>query len=318
MTETRFDGDLRDVLQGLAPKGLPAGLRDTVTSVPYRAGRVPRVSSWRPIGRSLFAGLSAAATVAAAVLLAVVVIVDPFGRGAPGPGPGQASQPPAGSPTPTPSAFRIEYQVLPVNGQTPIADDLAAIANRIFRRLAMLDGLTSDGSTPPPAVSVQDPDRIVIDCDNADCAALVRRVAGVTGHLALVPLGSASVEVGRVLDVNQFPPLVTGDQVTGSSSGTGDGGSWSGELRLTDQARQLVDVYTSAHVGGQLAITIDGSVVATPTINRPIRSGIVSISSDGPADLSPGGLTLETAGTLFSIIGSGELPYPLREVSVEP
>ena len=306
MSDTRFERDLRETLMQLAPKDVPASLRDAIAETPHRTRQGPRRATGLPIGRSMFAGLSAAATVAAVVLFAFVVIARPFGLGGPN---GGVAQP---SPTPTPTAsptsgppLRDEYQVLPIDGRQPGAADLATIASIVTDRLRAAGIAAPDVATVPP-------DRLVVMLPS-EKADQLRVLIGTTGRLDFVPLGQVQVQEGQSLDLTQYPPLFSGDQIVSASVGADQTGQRTVDFVLAPGATRLFAAYTADHVGDSFAIVLDGSVISAPVILDAIPDGRVTISQGGV-----GGFSLDVADNLVAIVESGALPFPLQEVGVGP
>ena len=305
MSDTRFERDLREAVMQLAPKDVPASLRDAIAETPHRTRQGPRRATGLPIGRSMFAGLSAAATVAAVVLFAFVVIAHPFGLGGPN---GGVAQP---SPTPTPTAsptsgppLRDEYQVLPLDGRQPGAADLATIASIVTDRLRAAGIAAPDVATVPP-------DRLVVMLP-PEKADQLRGLISTTGRLDFVPLGQVQVQQGQSLDLSRYPPLFSGDQIVSASVGADQTGQRTVDFVLAPDATSLFAAYTTDHVGDYFAIMLDGIVVSAPVINEPIPNGQLTI------DMAGVGGGLDVANNLVAIVESGTLPFPLQEVAFGP
>ena len=70
-----------------------------------------------------------------------------------------------------------------------------------------------------PVVVVQGCDRVVIELPGISDVDSVRRLVGQTGQLDFVPLGQTQMTEGQVLDLEQFPPLFSGDQLESAAVG---------------------------------------------------------------------------------------------------
>jgi SecD/SecF fusion protein len=62
------------------------------------------------------------------------------------------------------------------------------------------------------------------------------------------------------------------------------GGSWGVQLAMTDEDAQVFGEWTSAHIGEQVAVVVDGEVVAAPQIQDAITGGEVTISAQYTQD----------------------------------
>jgi preprotein translocase subunit SecD len=141
----------------------------------------------------------------------------------------------------------------------------------------------------------------------------VRGLIGMTGRLDFVPLGQVQVQDGQLLDLAQYPPLFSGDQVVSASVGASQTGQRTVDLVLAPDATSLFAAYTADHVGDYFAMVLDGSVISAPVINVPISDGRVTIVQGGIGGFSP-----DVADNLVAIVESGALPFPLQEVAFGP
>ncbi len=101
-------------------------------------------------------------------------------------------------------------------------------------------------------------------------------------HTASVVSGTAIAEAKAELDAVTGQPLVT--------------------FLLEKGAREAFGEATKANIGAQLAIVVDGIVLAAPTVRETITSGRGQIS---------GAFTLESANELALLLRSGALPARL-------
>jgi preprotein translocase subunit SecD len=299
-----FERDLRAVLGDLAPADAPAALYGFVAAVPSDRPAGRRVGPFR--GRRPYLLLAAAA----AVVIAVVAIASALQprRDLPAVG---------GEVTPAPSgALQLYYEVLPVDRLGPSIADIQQIQDQLGARLRAAGlaefriGLTTLG------------DRTTVDIITVDIPALpddsalvgeIRALLGATGRLDFVPLGNSPVETGQVIDLEQFPPLFSGAQVTDVTVGSDQSGARTLDFMLGPDGTSLFADYTAAHIGEYFAIALDGKALSVPVIMEAIPNGTVQISQGGI-----GGFPEDEAQRLIAILKSGALPFPLQEVTPEP
>jgi preprotein translocase subunit SecD len=162
-------------------------------------------------------------------------------------------------------------------------------------------------------VGVPGTDRIVVELPSAGGLAELRALAGATGRLDFVGLGSAPMTAGEPIDLEAHPPLFSGDQVERATLGIDQGGARTIDLVLREPGRRLFADYTAAHVGDTFAIVLDGVILAAPVIQEAIPDGRVQVS---PGAAGP--LAAADAQRFVTIIRLGALPFPLQEVAVTP
>jgi preprotein translocase subunit SecD len=166
-------------------------------------------------------------------------------------------------------------------------------------------------------VVVQGDDRVVIELPGISDVDSVRRLVGQTGKLDFVPLGQTQATDGQVLDLEQYPPLFSGDQLESAAVGQDQ---TTGGLTVTfvlknngpQSGAQLFANYTRDHVGEYFAIALDGTVISAPTIDEAIPNGQVQIRSGGL-----GGFPAKEANSLVTVLKFGSLPFPIKELSSE-
>jgi preprotein translocase subunit SecD len=206
--------------------------------------------------------------------------------------------------------LRVEYQALPKDGVDPTPEAMGVIKDIIERRV-------NTTGVSEPVVVVQGSDRVVIELPGITDVDSVRRLVGQTGQLDFVPLGSTQMGEGQTVDLEQFPPLFGGDQVTSAAVGQDQQtGGLTVNFVLKDDgpesgARKFAD-YTANHVGEYFAIVLDGSVISAPVINQSIPNGQVQISAG-----SIGGFPAKEANSLVTVLKFGSLPFPIQELSSE-
>ena len=200
--------------------------------------------------------------------------------------------------------LRIEYQVLPAEGKTPTRDDLAVLRQIIINRV-------DKSGVAEPQVVVQGNDRIVVEMPGIQNADQIRNLVGTTGRLDFVPLGQTSMVQGQEVNLEQYPPLFSGDQVAAASIGANQSGQRTVDFTLRPEGKDLFATYTKDHVGDFFAIVLDGKVISAPQINEPIPGGQVQISQNS----SIGGYPLAEAQNLVTILQFGQLPFPIQELA---
>ena len=176
--------------------------------------------------------------------------------------------------------LRVEYQALPVDGVEPTPADMAILKDIIERRV-------NATGVSEPVVVVQGDDRIVVELPGVTDPDSVRRLVGQTGRLDFVPLGNTQVQVGQELDLEAYPPLFSGDQVSSATLGQSDTQGLTVNFDLKDEGAALFAEYTTEHVGEYFAIVLDGNVISAPVINEPIPGGQVQISAAASAGSRP-------------------------------
>jgi len=205
--------------------------------------------------------------------------------------------------------LRVEYQALPKDGVAPTREALGVIKDIIERR-----GDTTGGSGP--GVLVQGDDRVVIELPGISDVDSVRRLVGQTGKLDFVPLGQTTATEGQVLDLKQYPPLFSGDQLESAAVGQDQTRGLTVTFKLKDNGpesgAQLFGKYTREHVNDYFAIVLDGSVITAPRIDEAIPNGQVQITAGGI-----GGFPAKEANNLVTILKFGSLPFPIKELSSE-
>jgi protein-export membrane protein SecD len=206
--------------------------------------------------------------------------------------------------------LRVEYQALPKDGVAPTREALGVIKDIIERRV-------NTTGVSEPVVVVQGDDRVVIELPGISDVESVRRLVGQTGKLDFVPLGTTTATDGQVLDLKQYPPLFSGDQLESAAVGRDQQG---GGLTVTfvlkndgpQSGGQLFANYTRDNVGKYFAIVLDGAVISAPRINEAIPNGQVQISAGGL-----GGFPAKEANSLVTVLKFGSLPFPIKELSSE-
>ena len=199
--------------------------------------------------------------------------------------------------------LRIEYQVLPAEGKTPTRDDLDVLRDIIVNRI-------DKSGVAEPQVVIQGNDRIIVEMPGIQNPDQIRDLVGTTGRLDFVPLGQTQVAQDQEIDLEQFPPLFSGDQVAAASIGSDETGQRTVNFTLEGEGRDLFANYTAENIGDYFAIVLDGRVISAPVIQSSIPNGQVQISQG-----AIGGYPLEEAQNLVTILQFGQLPFPIAELA---
>ncbi len=293
--DPRFGRDLRAVLGETAPPDAPATLYASVAGV---ARRAPARQGWSS-RRMAFARLAMAAVVVIAVA-AIAVALRPFG-----------DLPVIGgpvSPAPTPArSLHLKYELLPRDGTQPGPKDIEAVVTVLQARLdatGVAESLITTATGEPISLDIN------VDPSDEATVQQLRQLLGTTGRLDVVPLGNEPASSGQTLDLVAHPPLFSGDQVVSAKLGSDQTGARTVDFSLRPEGARLFADYTQASIGTFFAIVLDGTVISAPVINSAIPDGEVQITQGGI-----GGYPLDEAQSLIAILGSGALPFPIREVS---
>jgi hypothetical protein len=233
----------------------------------------------------------------AAALVLVVVGVAAISAGRNG---GIVGASPTPSATATTQALMVvTFEVQPKDGQEPLASALDTVFKRVRSRLFDLGFQVGMETTATGFL-------VWVPADHVDQAV---RLIGTTGELDFVPLGQTPATAGQTIDLAAHPPLFSNDGIASAAIGANQTGQRTVDFTLTPAAAALFASYTASHIAEYFAVVLDGRVITAPTINEAIPGGQVQISQSGI-----GGYPLADAQDLVAIIGSGALPYPVREV----
>jgi hypothetical protein len=127
-------------------------------------------------------------------------------------------------------------------------------------------------------------------------------------HLgAIVMTGSDQpLEVGTFVGKQEHPAFTDSDLIAADTKLEHDElNSWAVPFTLRPEARQRFAEYTTAHVGSQFNLLLDGTVLFSAKIMGPITDGRVLVSLNGE----------EQARELAVYLSSGRLPFKLRITS---
>ncbi|HSL33083.1 MAG TPA: protein translocase subunit SecD [Candidatus Limnocylindrales bacterium] len=202
--------------------------------------------------------------------------------------------------------LRVEYQAQQVGDRIPRPEDLEVIRGIVERRV-------NATGVSEPVITTQGTDRIVVELPGASDPNAVRALVGQTGRLDFVPLGTVQKNKGELIDLEQFPPLFSGEELETASVGNdGTTGARVVTFVLKANGAKLFEDYTRANVGNYFAIVLDSRVISAPVIENAIPGGRVQISSG-----TIGGFPLKEATELTTVLQFGSLPFPIVELSNE-
>jgi preprotein translocase subunit SecD len=201
--------------------------------------------------------------------------------------------------------LRVEYQATPVDGKEPTAGDMSVIKDIVERRV-------NTTGVSEPVVTTQGKDRVVVELPGVTDPESVRALVGATGRLDFVPLGQTQVQQDQKIDLKQYPPLFSGDQVASATVGTDVNGRPAVDFVLKGDGAKAFADYTAAHVHDYFAITLDSVVISAPVIQNSIPNGNVQITGGGLA-----GFGAKEASNLVTVLKFGSLPFPITALSSE-
>jgi len=201
--------------------------------------------------------------------------------------------------------LRVEYQAQAIDGQQPDAGAMSVIRDIVEQRV-------NTTGVAEPVVQTQGVDRVVVELPGVTNPDAIRSLVGQTGRLDFVPLGTTQMTEGQEIDLDEFPPLFPGSEVSSASIGQDTTGGLTVNFQLRDTGANLFADYTRDHIGQYFAIVLDGRVVSAPVINGAIPGGQVQIEAGGI-----GGFPLQEAQNLVTVLKFGSLPFPIVELSSE-
>lgn len=201
--------------------------------------------------------------------------------------------------------LRVEYQAKQVGDKVPRPEDLEVIRDIIERRV-------NATGVSEPVITTQGADRIVVELPGVSDPNAVRRLVGQTGRLDFVPLGPDQKQAGETIDLEQYPPSFSGEELSSATIGQdGQTGARVVNFVLKEKGAKIFEEYTTNHVNQFFAIVLDSVVISAPEIQGPIAGGNVQISQGGTI----GGYPLKEATELVTVLQFGSLPFPIEELS---
>src|SRR5262245_15579908 len=199
--------------------------------------------------------------------------------------------------------LRVEYQAKPVGDKAPRPEDLEVIRQIIERRV-------NATGVSEPVITTQGTDRIVVELPGVSDPNAVRELVGQTGRLDFVPLQSTQMQADQEIDLEQHPPLFSGEELEAATIGQDPTAGRVVQFVLKPNGAKIFSDFTTNHVGEYFAIVLDSRVISAPRIETPIPGGQVQIKSGGI-----GGFPLQEATNIVTVLQFGSLPFPIEELS---
>lgn len=174
-----------------------------------------------------------------------------------------------------------------------------AVTNEVMERAELIirnrvDRLGASEAT----IQRQGADSILVQLPGVKNAQEALDALGTTGQLEIRDVTSVDTSGNPVLgDV-----LLTGDVITGATIGTDNLGKLSVDVTFNADGTAKWAEITSARVGKQIAIVLDGTIQSAPQVIEPILGGNTSITGD---------FTPEEAKKLRTVLETGALPVTL-------
>jgi SecD-like export protein len=302
--DARFERDIRSTLLRGVPADAPTSLRLSVARIPYETASTGRS---RPSRSLMFGALAAGLAVIFVATLAILM-------GSLRPQPGPISRPsasassslPSVGPTVVPSGTAgtlhesIDFHVLPdAPGDSPSTDDVDAVMNVMLDRLSTY-GITSTGAHFEGEGTSNFSIEVDVASDDVGALDRIADVLTAPGQLTVLPLDEAS-PMPHETDGRLPPTLFTQAGVTSASFATSDIGAPTLTFVLTSSAQATLATWTSAHLGSQIEVVLDGHVELEPVIQSAITGGILAFVGDDA----------NTLKRLAAIVSSGPLRFPV-------
>ena len=314
-TRSTFDDELTAWLAegpAIAPDDVLNGILAALPATAQRRGW-PRLPWWTASGDRSRA-LVAAAVIVVLVIAAAVIVGSRLAPAAVG---GPSAAPSASASARPPAGFaEVDYQLFAIAGRQP---DQATVQSTLKVLQARLVALNLAGA----AVSARGVDGIAVVLPSGDLQTASTLLAQ-TGLVAFVPLpaatyGTASTS-GSPVGITDGQPLPSdpslvalfdSTSIVSATIATDRSGASVVDFQLSATAASAFATYTGANVGNFFAITLDGIVVESPSIQSAIPSGggVISVGTDSDSQAQ--------AARLVAILASGPLPDPLQEIRVE-
>lgn len=164
------------------------------------------------------------------------------------------------------------------------------------------------------SIQRQGNDSLLVQIPGISNAQEALEVLGSTGQLEFVDVASiddsatiAAISAGGdgvKIPKGTYVPFLTGEVVkTASVSQNPNTAAIEVNLSMDAEGARIWGEYTTANVGRQVAIVLDGTVQSAPVVNEPILDGQTAIS---------GNFTVETANQLKTVLETGALPVTLE------
>ena len=193
----------------------------------------------------------------------------------------------------------------------PTHDDLLVIA-RIMQARLDATGVAASSVTPAGSSTIRVD--VAVDPMAEDVASQLRSLLGATGRLDFVPLGATEMAQGDTIDLDQYPPLFSGDQVAAAEHRLRPDRPADNRLHPRGPAASSCSPTTRPSTSASTSRSSSTArSISAPVIREAISDGKVQISGGGV-----GGWPLAEAQDLVGILRFGALPFPLQEVRTPP
>jgi preprotein translocase subunit SecD len=206
--------------------------------------------------------------------------------------------------------LRVAYtdQALRAMGPDAVTQSIEVVRRRI-------DAL----GTREPSITRQGADRIVVQAPGESDPAALERVIGQTAQLTFQMVddvnsidqalaGLVPPDSELLFDDQQIPylvkrrVLVSGENLTRANVGADQSGRPAIDFRFDGVGGRRFGEATTANIGKQFAIILDGKVISAPTIQSAITGGTGQIT---------GSFSIQSAAELVTLLNGGALPAPL-------
>lgn len=162
-----------------------------------------------------------------------------------------------------------------------------------------------------PLIQKSGDDRIILQMPGVTDIAAVKKIVGKVAKLEFrfLPVAGAAGDTIVLKSKDSKAPVTVEDEVqmTGEAVDDAEVAVYNNQvevsLQLTSEGTKTFRDITSANVGRNLAIILDGEVYSSPTIREAIGGGRASIS---------GGFSMTEARELAVVLRAGALPAPLK------
>lgn len=143
---------------------------------------------------------------------------------------------------------------------------------------------------------------VIVDLPGVSNIDQAKQILGSTAQLQFLDSSGAVVLEGKdiIPDKTEAQP-----QTTSSNAGLAGATSWQVNIVLTSDGKEKFAKATSANIGKQIAIQLDGQIISAPTVQQAITDGNAVIT---------GNFTADQARTFALQLRSGALPVPVKLV----
>jgi preprotein translocase subunit SecD len=213
----------------------------------------------------------------------------------------QAPEPAGPAPT--------DSEATPTDGATPT--DSAAptdAATSGESAPATTEATPSDGAVSDPSLPDPDAPPVTLEEATAQYATLTCEKENVTGEVSRPEDHVAACSQDGTLKYLLGPTIIEGTEIDDATAGTSpDTGEWVVLLDFKSKGQAIWAEYTAAHVGQNVAFTLDGRVISAPTIQSAIN-GQTTIT---------GQFDQERATELANQLRYGALPLTFKQATAQ-